>query len=537
MRWWLMLMMIMIMMLTATHARTASDSLVAEMMEKPSAVVLNEAARAKAQGDDRRALTLYMIVRNRPAHHEQAKSQCALAFLRSGDIYYWKGHYSKALSLYVQGLKYCEDTKRKEKIIEFYKCFGNVYFMYKDYERAEDYYLKGYSYRKEYPDNPLTYRLLMNLCHTYYMKGEGQKMKHYYREALATPHDANPHFTFYERFYQALIDKMDHRYERAKQELSALVPYTQKHHLPTQYTCTIYEERYKIYEQEGKRDSMVMEMKRCVEMAERTHQLHLFTEPLTRLADIYTQRGKSTAAKHYGDRYRAIADSVFNYKEFGKARREQFEYEMGKIDRDIATLTATNESDRRVIRMQRIIVAGALLVVVVVVMLLLVVYRQNRNLRESYHNLYHLNRRMHDMHHQMVEGEGKYVGSRLADDKKQQLIGRINDVMENTQAYASDDFTLDKLAELTESNSKYVSQVINDSYQKNFSNFVNEYRIRLACSRLIDDEYANYTIRGIGSSVGYRSHTTFVNVFRKITGITPSAYQKMAREEQNEVKK
>lgn len=523
----------MVLSMISAKARTASDSLVAAMMEKPSAVVLSEAARAKTQGDDRRALTLYMIVRNRPARHEQEKSQCALAFLRSGDIYYWKGHYSKALSLYVQGLKYCEDTKRKEKIIEFYKCFGNVYFMYKDYDRAEDYYLKGYSYRKEYPDNALTYRLLMNLCHTYYMTGDKQHMKQYYREALATPHSGNNHFRFYERFYQALIDKMDRRYDQAKAELRTLVPYTQKHHLPAQYTCTIYEELYKIYEQEGKQDSMLVEMQRCVDMAERTHQLYLFTEPLTRLADIYTQRGNSLKAKHYSDRYRAIADSVFNYKEFGKARREQFEYEMGKIDRDIAALTAANESDRRVIRMQWFVMVGALVVVAVVVMLLCVVYRQNRNLRESYHNLYHLNKKMHDMRHQMVGDETKYVGSKLADDKKQQLMERISQVMENTLAYASDDFTLDKLAELTGSNSKYVSQVINDGYQKNFSNFVNEYRVRLACSRLTDAQYAHYTIRGIGSSVGYRSNTTFVNVFRKITGITPSAYQKMAQEEQN----
>ena len=34
--------------------------------------------------------------------------------------------------------------------------------------------------------------------------------------------------------------------------------------------------------------------------------------------------------------------------------------------------------------------------------------------------------------------------------------------------------------------------------------------------------------KAVGESVGYRSHATFVNIFRRITGLTPSLYQKMA---------
>lgn len=100
--------------------------------------------------------------------------------------------------------------------------------------------------------------------------------------------------------------------------------------------------------------------------------------------------------------------------------------------------------------------------------------------------------------------------------------------------FCSYDFSLDKLAELVGSNSKYVSPVINDTFNKNFSIFVNEYRINLACMRLADfAAYGNYTIRAIAESVGSTSYSTFNSVFRKFTGITPSIYQKMARREEN----
>ena len=88
------------------------------------------------------------------------------------------------------------------------------------------------------------------------------------------------------------------------------------------------------------------------------------------------------------------------------------------------------------------------------------------------------------------------------------------------------------LAGLVESNSRYVSQVINDTYGKNFRAYLNEYRIREARLRLMDTAaYGHYTIKAIAESVGYKSHTNFINIFKDITGITPSIYQRIAKEQ------
>ena len=126
----------------------------------------------------------------------------------------------------------------------------------------------------------------------------------------------------------------------------------------------------------------------------------------------------------------------------------------------------------------------------------------------------------------------KYQTSSLNKEQKQVLADAISNVMETTRQFCEPDFSLEKLATLVNSNSKYVSQVINEMYQKNFSNYVNDYRIREARIRLMDIEhYGNYTIKAIAESLGYKSHATFINVFRKITGITPSIYQKMAKEQ------
>ncbi len=105
----------------------------------------------------------------------------------------------------------------------------------------------------------------------------------------------------------------------------------------------------------------------------------------------------------------------------------------------------------------------------------------------------------------------------------------ISDIMDVQMAFTNPNFSLDMLAELVGSNPKYVSQTINEAFGKNFSNYINDYRVKLASSRLVDPAYANLTVKAVGESVGFRSQSSFTAVFRKHTGLSPSIYQKMAQ--------
>ena len=125
--------------------------------------------------------------------------------------------------------------------------------------------------------------------------------------------------------------------------------------------------------------------------------------------------------------------------------------------------------------------------------------------------------------------------ARLIPTQKQQneLLADILNVMENSDAYCDPDFGIEKLAAMTNSNSRYVSQVINDVYGMNFRALVNDFRIKKAIIRMTDTEnYGNFTIRAIAESVGYKSQANFINVFTKNTGLKPSTYLKLLKEKQ-----
>ena len=127
--------------------------------------------------------------------------------------------------------------------------------------------------------------------------------------------------------------------------------------------------------------------------------------------------------------------------------------------------------------------------------------------------------------------KAKYEKNPMDENGKQDLMHRVFLVMEKSEDVFKPNFTLDRLAELVDANPTYVSYVINEKRQCNFNVLLNEYRIKEACRRMSDAEhYGHLSIEGIAASVGIKSRTNFSTNFKKYTGLTPSEYQRMARE-------
>ena len=93
---------------------------------------------------------------------DEELTDCSLANLKVGDIFYARGNYINALENYQEGLKLSESSASKAHLPLIYKNIGNVYCMFKDYGKGFDYYKKAYQIRPK-TDNELTFRILANL--------------------------------------------------------------------------------------------------------------------------------------------------------------------------------------------------------------------------------------------------------------------------------------------------------------------------------------------------------------------------------------
>jgi len=138
----------------------------------------------------------------------------------------------------------------------------------------------------------------------------------------------------------------------------------------------------------------------------------------------------------------------------------------------------------------------------------------------------------HAFPHQMLIPESaedkkqRYERSSLKDTQKQKYLEKLLNYVIDEKPYQSPDLTLAQLAEQTNIAPHYLSQVINEKLNVNFLDFINGYRVKAAQNLLTNPKFSHYTILSIAYDAGFNSKSTFYTAFKKITGMTPSAYRK-----------
>lgn len=548
-----------------------------------------ETGDAKAEkGENNEAVLLYTVATNRFFNDmsDAEKKECALAHLKAGNIYYSQGSYINAMDVFVKGLKISESCNFYPNIIKLYNNIGNIYWLFQDMEKAAIYYEKGYELCLKHPYFEAEVKILNNLTSTYVYLSNPEKANYYFKKQKQLQITGGPLYELYRHHIlldEGLILSLGGRYKEAIGYIKQSVEFAREHQMGPWFECASYEDLHKTYQKLNERDSAMYYLHLFYTTAKQNGFTDKLKEALKTLRTRYEEMNDRENAQLYKNEYVALTESIFNFREFSRIKNLHFLYETEKYNKEIDTLIAQQLIKEKEIKTQRRILTGILISASIISLLLITVYLQKRKLSQSYKNLFQINngivasekynknlriqyeeklrireqqieelqKKAAHCHPYAVEAtipvaplpgadeddsgkSPKYTASSLNENQKTTLSEAIGEVMENTLEFCKSDFSLDKLAMLVNSNRNYISQIINETYQVNFNSFINEYRIREARNRLTDiEQYGNYTIQAISESVGYKSTTTFINVFKKITGITPSLYQRMVKEQKN----
>lgn len=290
-----------------------------------------------------------------------------------------------------------------------------------------------------------------------------------------------------------------------------------------------------------------------------------------KLVDFYGSASRSDDALRYHSQYLNLKDSLLSYRQLASAQEMRIYMDMRKIDREMSLMKKKEEFHRNLIF---IMVGIALLVSCG----LAFYFVQNRKIQRLNRSLYQKNVELlntthpspaipsaesapttppvnplppveedpkknldNDIPHQYSSSadataeyessdDQRYKDSLLSTSQKDEILRAILKVMESEQIYQTG-FSSESLARLTGKNYKYISQVINEYRGCNFNTFLNEYRIRRAC-RLIDAAGGcALKIESLAGEVGFKSRNTFTVAFKKVTGLNPSEYIRIARSE------
>jgi len=117
----------------------------------------------------------------------------------------------------------------------------------------------------------------------------------------------------------------------------------------------------------------------------------------------------------------------------------------------------------------------------------------------------------------------KYVDKAIEKDMAEQLINKLNELMNTEELYKNSVITMPQIAKKMGMSTPRFSQLLNDNLNKSFSVFINEFRIEAAKVMILSDN--NQTLETISELCGFNSQSTFYSAFKKQTNLTPAKYK------------
>ncbi|WP_101448037.1 helix-turn-helix domain-containing protein [Aquimarina sp. MAR_2010_214] len=126
-----------------------------------------------------------------------------------------------------------------------------------------------------------------------------------------------------------------------------------------------------------------------------------------------------------------------------------------------------------------------------------------------------------------VEKKGKKRKELLSKEQTKEYAQKLLNHIRQDTPYLNPDLTLKSLASHLEIHPNQLSWLINHEFNKNFSEFINHYRVEAFKRISKDPKNSHITLIGLAFESGFNSKTVFNTFFKKETGMTPMQYLKL----------
>lgn len=242
-------------------------------------------------------------------------------------------------------------------------------------------------------------------------------------------------------------------------------------------------------------------------------------QPHLLLANCYGKKEDFKTAMFWHDKYTKLMESY--QKEKDETANKIFERDAEKLQAQIGDLKNKQAESEKA---KAYSLAGSALLLVV---LLVGGYRYRQKQKSNAHLFDNLINQINQLEHQKQEDIQKPVKAIAIDQTKiHQILQQLHG-LEEQEYFLRKDCSLSNMAKKVKTNSSYLSKVINQHKEKNFSNYINDLRIDYVTNRLKRDSiFRKYTIDAIAQEIGFANAKSFSSVFYKKTGIYPSYFIK-----------
>ncbi len=121
---------------------------------------------------------------------------------------------------------------------------------------------------------------------------------------------------------------------------------------------------------------------------------------------------------------------------------------------------------------------------------------------------------------------GKNKSTKLTPEEAKQYAGKLYALMETDKMYLNPKLGLKELAKSVGLHPNKLSWLLNEAINKNFYEFVNNYRLKDFQQKALDENNKHLSILGLALESGFNSKSVFNDFFKKAVGQTPKDWLK-----------
>lgn len=450
--------------------------------------------------------------------------------LAEADSLFNNNQYNKALSIYQKYIISDPEKKDKSTLIDAYIKAGNIYTIYTDYSRAHHFYQKAWSICKTTNDPKLRVSCFTRIIGSFCDMNQLDSARIYNERLRLLPLSDNGLRNYFYTFNCGYIAEASGDEKSMVKFMEKTLAIIDTYKLDENWKLFSYANIYPYFEKEHDYGNALKYLTLYYDIALRQNRKFVVLDCYKGFMRLYSKIGDSKKSLYYQEKYFNETDTVLNVTDFN-AQKNAFENYEKEIE------AAKRVEMEKSGRMKTAMIFCFAILAIMAIVFDIIFFRQRRKLNTAYTILY-------DQHKHLLEANNNKTAPKEPITEKAEycenppektikLISRIKEVMEDENIFCDPSFSLSTLAKLTESNTLYVSQAINSSYEMNFRSYLNECRVKVVMRRLLDnDKYGNYSLKGIAESAGFNSQASFIAAFKKVAGMPPNVYRKMVLSDQ-----
>lgn len=458
--------------------------------------------------------------------YELSESELAISQYYFGLVEQDRSNFETALSYYLKALPTFEKQKDQKNLAGIYSDLGRLYNSNKDYKKSINYYLKAVGTAETLRDTSLIAKTYSNIGTTYERMQEDELAIEFYTKGM--------------ELSKVLQDSL----KLAQNLLNIGNVYTKRKEYPKAHayyieSLTICQQKDIPYGKLLNYLNMGLNAKDwgkyelALSMTDNgLNQANKMDLPLEKVSllqnksQIHAKIGKYEEAYLLLLKAEELEKEIFDQEKQARIEELTVKYETSIKEKDLENAMLQVQTTQ-----QRIKFLGVLISLILVATGLVIKFYHSRALKIK--ALYLKNLEILSLYKQ------KKVPSKIQVEEKhksfknniqfEELFEQINQLLIYEEVYKDPELNLSSLAQLVKSNSKYVSQAIQQETNKNLNTYINHLRV-MEAQKLIQESYAdaNLNLNDVVYACGFKSRSTFYTAFQKETGMSPKQYKNLA---------